>query len=195
MSSYPKQNPRGASLFAPYQPKTTGEKRVIQILLIASLLVIIAVLAFYFLNPSPTHIIGYQLVNNANGQAEEIPSGSFFPFYAKPVTYLFAAGIVAGYCSFSLSQEFINRKLPRWLRTFLLIFSVLLLAVALYEVLFSFTYWGAALVTHADPDTVVDNWPISSIKINETFATKMMLLWAVLSFLSVMAFKKSLDSD
>lgn len=184
-----------SSLFAPYQPKTRAEKRLIEILLVLSILVILAIVVYYFLNPSPTHIIGYQLVNTANGQPLEIPSPSVSPIYAKPATYLFAAGIMAGYCFFSLGQGVIETRLPRWARAFFLVLSVMLLAMGVYEVLFNFAFWGAALVNHQDPDTVYNAWPVSTLKTNVTFASKMVVLWAVVAFFSTMTFKKSLESD
>ncbi len=189
------QSSSSSSIFAPYRPKTTGEKRLIEVLLILSLFVVLAIVVYYFLNPSSTHIIGYQLVNTANGQANEFPSPSISPIYAKPVTYLFAAGIVAAYCFFSLGQGVIETRFPRWARAFFLLLSIMLLAMGLYEVLFNFAFWGAALVSHQDPDTVFNAWPVSTLKTNLTFASKMVLLWAVVAFFSTVTFKKSLDYD
>jgi hypothetical protein len=194
-SILPRLQSSSSSLLAPYRPKTTGEKRLIAVLLVLSLFVVLAIVVYYFLNPSPTHIIGYQLVNTASGQPLEIPSPSISPIYAKPITYLFSASVVAGYCFFSLGQGIIETRFPRWVRAFFLLLSVLLLAMGLYEVLFNFAFWGAALVNHQDPDTVVNAWPVSTLKTNVTFATKMVVLWAVVAFFSTMTFKKSLDYD
>ena len=183
------------SLLIPYEPKTIAEKRLFQILLILSFFVILAIIIYYFLNPSPTHIVGYQLVNTAGGAPLEVPSPSIFPFYAKPVTYLLAAGVVFCYCLFSLGQGVISTRFPRWLRAFLLLASVLFLIIGLYELLFSFTFWGSAMVNHLDPDTVSNPWPVGSLVTNLTFDTKMILLWVVVAFVSTMTFRKSLESD
>ena len=173
-----------------------GERRVVQVLLIISLLVIVAVLIFYVTTPNPSNVIGNQLVNNANGGPEEFPPASISPLYAKPVTYLFLAGIVFGYCVFSLGQRIINSRFPRSLRALILIISILLLGMGVYEVFFNFTLWSAVMARspNIDPDTAVNMWPINSLQINLSYATKMSLLWALVAFFSVMSFKSSLES-
>jgi cytochrome c biogenesis protein CcdA len=174
-----------------------GEKKVVLILLILSFLAIAAILIFYIVTPNPSHIIGNQLVNNPNGGPEEFPPPSVSPLYAKPVTYLFAAGIVFGYCIFSLGQGIINESFPRSLRALILIISVLLLAMGAYEVFFNFTLWSALIARNPnmDPDTAVNMWPINSIQINLAYATKMSILWTIVAFFSVMTFKNSLESS
>jgi hypothetical protein len=186
-----------SSILTPDQPQTTGEKRLVQVLLILSLLVIVAILVFYVVTPNPSHVIGNQLVNNPNGGPEEFPSPSISPLYAKPVTYLFATGIVFGYCVFSLGQGIINRRFPRSLRALILIVSILLLGMGVYEVFFNFTLWSAVMAgnPNLDPDAAVNMWPINSLKVNLSYATKMSLLWAIVAFFSVMTFKSSLESS
>jgi hypothetical protein len=184
-----------SSLLTPFQPKTIAEKRLIQSLLIISLVVVLAVLVFYVTAPNPSHIVGNQLVNNLQNQPEEVPSPSISPIYAKPVTYLFVAGVVFGYCVFSLGQGLINTKFPRWLRTLLLIVSVLLVAMSAYEVFFNFSIWNAMISRGTNPDLAVNMWPINSYKVNLAYATKMCLLWVVVAFFSMMTFKSSLESE
>lgn len=178
----------------PFQPKTLEEKRVVQILLIISLIAILAILVFYVTAPNPSHIIGNQLVNSPKGGPEEFPSASISPIYAKPITYLFAAGVVFGYCVFSLGQGFINKKIPRSLRTLILIVSILLLAAGIYEVFFNFSLWSS-MMSNQDPDLAVNMWPINSYKVNLAYATKMCLLWVIVAFFSTMTFKSSLESE
>jgi cytochrome c biogenesis protein CcdA len=184
------------AIFAPHQPQTIGEKRIVEILFVLSLIAIVTILIFYFITPNPSHIIGNQLVNNPNGGPEEFPSPSISPLYAKPITYLFAAGIVFGYCFFALGRRMIEEKIPRSLQTLLLIISVLLFGVGIYEVFFNFTLWSAVMARNpnVDPDTAVNMWPINSLQINLAYATKMSLLWAIVAFFSVMTFKSSLES-
>ena len=159
----------------------------------SSLAVLVALVFYYYANPSPNHVIGDQFVNNPHGGPAEFPTPGTFPVYAKPITYLFGAGLVFGYCFFSLSQDIINTRFPRGLRTFFFVVSILLLGMGLYEVLFNFTLWGSMMVNHVDPDTAVNQWPINTVQINLAYATKMTLLWAIVSFFSVMTFKKSLE--
>jgi hypothetical protein len=185
----------GSSILVPHEPQTLGEKRVIQALLILSLIVILAILAFYFTAPNPGNIVGNQLVNNVNGGPEEFPPPSISPLYAKPVTYLFGAGIVFGYCVFALGQGIINRRFPRSIRTLILVVSVLLFAMGIYEVFFNFTLWSAVMAgdPNIDPDTAVNMWPINSLEINLSYATKMSVLWTIVAFFSLMTFKRSLE--
>lgn len=183
-----------SSILTPHQPQTTGERRVVQSLLIVSLIVILVILIFYVTAPNPSNVIGNQLVNNANGGPEEFPPPSISPLYAKPVTYLFAAGIVFGYCVFSLGQGIINRRFPQSLRALILIISILLLGMGVYEVFFNFSLWSAIMVNQPNPDIAVNMWPVNSYKVNLSYATKMSLLWAIVAFFSTMTFKSSLES-
>jgi hypothetical protein len=184
-----------SSILTPHQPQTKGERHVVQVLLIISLIVIISILIFYFTTPNPSNVIGNQLVNNANGKPEEFPSPSISPIYAKPVTYLFVAGIVFGYCVFSLGQGIINRRFPRSLRGLILIISILLLGMGIYEVFFNFSLWSAIMVNLPNPDLAVNMWPINSYKVNLAYATKMSVLWTIVAFFSVMTFRSSLESS
>ena len=166
---------------------------MLAILLLGSLVIIIAIVIFYILNPRP--IVGDALVNQANGSPMEVPSPSISPLYAKPITYLFASSVIFGYCFFALSRSTIANRVPRVLRHGLLILSIMFLAVGMYEVLFNFSLWSAVMVTHSDPDTAYNQWPINSLKINLSYATKISVLWVIISFFAVMTFKSSLESD
>jgi cytochrome c biogenesis protein CcdA len=172
--------------------RTKSEKAVLLTLLAISGAALLAIAIFYVLNPRA--IVGDQLVNSPTGGPEEIPSPKISPVYVKPVTLLFVAGVVFSYCFFVLAQGLISKYMPRFLRYFLLVISITLLAAGLYEVLFNFTLFGALMTSGAAPNTLVNPYPIGGVKTNLVYATKATLLWVIVAFFSTVAFKNSLET-
>lgn len=173
-----------------YTPKTKAEKRVLLLLLILTGLILVGIGAFYVANPRP--VIGDALVNTINGTPMEFPPTSISPVYVKPVTIMFVASVIFSFCFFSL----ISRSLagtPRSFRAFLLLVSVTVLAISSYETLFNFVIWGSSMISHGDPDTIVNSYPVSSVKVNLVFATKSFVALVFVSYFSLVAFKHSLD--
>src|SRR5579863_4650701 len=80
--------------------QTRTEKTVLWGLLALSGAAILGVVIFYFMNPRS--IVGDQLVNTLQGTPAEFPPPGTFPIYVKPITLLFAAGIVFSYSFFVL---------------------------------------------------------------------------------------------
>ena len=175
----------------PHQPQTRGERNVLLGLFIASGVVLIILVVFYLLNPR--HIIGDQLVNNPNGTPEEIPPQSISPFYVKPITILLVAGVIFSYCFFALSQGLIRKYVPRSVIQLLLVVSVAVLAVGIYEIFFNFSLWSALMASGASPNTLVNTHPNNGVEINLVYATKATLLFTIATFFASMAFKNSLD--
>jgi hypothetical protein len=174
-----------------YSPSTSGERKVLLVLLIISGVTLIALVAFYALNPRT--IVGDSLVNNSNGTPAEFPPPGLSPFYTKPVTIMYAASIVFAFCFFGLIGPKVSR-LSRSARAFLLMLSVLGLAISAYETLFNFALWGSLLVTHPDPDTIVNSYPVSSLRVNLVFATKSFVALLFVTSLGCLTFKKSLEN-
>jgi hypothetical protein len=175
-----------------YSPKSYGERRLLLCILIVSGLILLSIAIFYALNPRP--VIGDALVNTAKGTPEEWPSSNLSPFYVKPVTIMFVAAIGFSYCLFSLVMVSLV-GVPRALRAFLLVASVLTLGVSCYETLFNFILWGSLLANHLDPDLVVNSYPVSSVRVNLVFATKSFVALLFVSYFSLTSFKYSLDSE
>ena len=178
-------------IFAPHYPETKAERRVLQVLLVISAAILIALIVYYFLNPRS--IIGDAFVNNPNGGPAEFPPPGTSPFYIKPITALFGAGIVFSYCAFSLILNFARTKVPRSIRALLLVAAVLALGIGIYEVLFNFALWTALLVSGAPPDTYVNAHPVASVKTNLVYATKITVLWVIAGTFAVTTLSKSLE--
>ncbi|MDG6906244.1 MAG: hypothetical protein JRN20_10720 [Nitrososphaerota archaeon] len=175
-----------------YAPKTEAERKVILAILVVSGLLLVALAIFYLLNPRD--IVGDSLVNTSSGTPEEIPPAYLFPYYVKPVTIMYIASIMFAFCFFSLAKKLFTR-LPRSLRTFLLLSSLLGVAVSAYEILFNFTLWGSLLVSHSNPDAIVNLYPVSTYKVNLVFATKSFVALLFVSFFGYITLKGSLESD
>jgi hypothetical protein len=171
--------------------ETRAEKTVLWTLFAISGLTLLGIVIFYIMNPR--QVIGDQLVNTPSGSPEEIPSPSVSPIYLKPVTLLFIAGVIFSYCFFALIQDLISKSFPKAIRHLLLVVSLLLLAIGVYEVSFNFALWGAQMSSGAAPNIIVNSFPISSVKVNLDYATKATLLWCVAALFSVLAFKNSLE--
>lgn len=174
-----------------YYPNTRNERRVFVALLAISGIIFLAIVAYYILNPRA--IIGDSLVNNPNGTPVELPAEGVSPFYVKPVTIMFATIVVFAFCLFTLGKKRID-KMPRSLRSILLVVALLGLAVSIYETLFNFVLWGSLMVTKGDPDTIVNIYPVNSIKINLVFATKTFVSLLFLSYFAYATLKNSLES-
>jgi hypothetical protein len=176
-----------------YSPKSAGEKRLILAILVLSGLILLVLSIYYVI--TPRSIVGDALVNNPSGNPLEVPPPGTFFFYVKPVTILFASLIVFSFCGFTLLGGVMSR-IPRSLSAFLLVVSVLGLAVSAYEVLFNFTLWAALLAsTHSNPDSIVNAYPVSSYKINLAFATKSFVALLFISYFALTTFRNSLDSS
>ncbi|MHB1868832.1 MAG: hypothetical protein ACYCPP_07795 [Nitrososphaerales archaeon] len=175
-----------------YTPKTNDERKVIFAILAVSGVILFAIAVFYLLNPR--NIVGDSLVNNANGSPEEFPPTNLSPFYVKPVTIMYLAGVMFAFCFFALISDPIS-KISRRLRTILLLVSLFCLAVSAYETLFNFVLWGSLLVTHPNPDTIVNAYPVSSFRINLVFATKSFVALLFVSYFGYATFKRSLEAE
>jgi glucan phosphoethanolaminetransferase (alkaline phosphatase superfamily) len=175
-----------------YSPKTESERKVILAILAVSGFILLVIAIFYLLNPRD--IVGDSLVNTSSGTPEEFPPDNLFPFYVKPVTMMCVAAVIFAFCFFSLIKEPISR-IPRSVRTFLLLVSILGLAISVYETLFNFILWGSLLVSHPDPDTIVNAYPVSSYKVNLVFATKSFVALLFVTYFGYETFKVSLESS
>ena len=175
-----------------YRPKTRGERRVFLTLLAISGIILLALAALYLLNPRT--VIGDALVNHSNGTPFEIPPPGLLPFYVKPVTIFFAAVVVFSFCFFSMVESKLQ-KISGWLRTLLLAASVLAIAVSAYEILFNFVLWGSLMVSHGNPDLIVNSYPVNSEKVNLVFATKAFVAMLFVSYFSYVTFKDSLETE
>jgi hypothetical protein len=179
----------------PYRIRTKGETRTFQVLLVISGIIILVIAVYYFLNMRP--VIGDQLVNLPNRQPFEIPPPGTFPFYVKPITILFVSATVFAFCLCTLSQGFLVRHAPRPLRAVLLLLSVLLFAMGVYEVFFNFALWSALMVSNPNlsPDLLVNSYPVHTVMINLAYATKITVLWCVVAFFGIMTFRASLVTE
>lgn len=175
-----------------YTPRTEGEKRLLLVLLIVTGLALLALAIFYFANPRS--IIGDALVNTPNGTPMEFPPTNISPIYLKPVTIMFITSVIFAFSFFSLIQRRLDR-VPRTVRALLLLISVAVLAISSYETLFNFVIWGSSMLSHGDPDTIVNAYPVSSVKVNLVFATKSFVALIFISYFSLVAFKNSLDRE
>lgn len=174
------------------QPKTKGERNVLLGLMIASGLVLLILVIYYYMNPR--QIVGDQLVNNPNGTPFEIPSPSVFNFQMKPITIAFIVGVIFSYTLLTLSQDLVKKYVPRPVRQLILVLAVVVLAVQIYEIFYNFSLWSALMTSGANPNTLVNSHPNNNVQINLVFATKTTVLYAVIAFLVSLAFKNSLAS-
>ncbi len=175
-----------------YTPKTKGEKRLLLAFLILSGLALLALAIFYFANPRS--IIGDALVNTQNGTPVEFPPPNISPIYVKPVTIMFITSVIFAFSLFSLIQRRLDH-IPRSVRALFLLISVAVLAISSYETLFNFVIWGSSMLSHGDPDTIVNAYPVSSVKVNLVFATKSFVALIFVSYFSIVTFKSSLDRE
>jgi hypothetical protein len=174
----------------PYHPSTKGEKRLFIFLLAVSSFILVLIAIFYALNPR--EIVGDALVNTNNGTPLEVPPPSVFPFYVKPVTIFFVASIVFSYTLLSLASKAIENMIPRWIRSLLLLISVAVFAISVYEVLFNFSLWGSILVFNPNPDLAVNSFPVGMWRTNLVFATKAYVTLLFVSYFASSTFKRSL---
>jgi hypothetical protein len=181
----------------PYRGRTKGEIIALAVTCAATGVIILIIVAYYFLNPKEVAGIGSQLVDLPNGRPFEIPSPSVFLFYVKPITILFASGVIFSFSLCSLSERYIARYAPRWLRVLLLLFSALLLAMGIYEVFFNFSLWSALIASNpgVSPDLLTNDYPISTVMNNLAYATKISVLWCVVAFFALMTFRASLSES
>lgn len=170
-----------------HSPETRLERRVLTVLVWISGIALALIGVLYILEPRS--IIGDSLVNTASGTPFEIPPPGISPIHVKPVTVFYAAVIVFSYCSLSLVKQKISR-LPGYLRTLLLVFSVLMLAVSTYEILFNFTLWTVVMLTQSvNPDHAINNYPGGIYQINLVFATKTFVAILFVSYFAVDSFR------
>ena len=166
-----------------YSPETKLERRVFLVLLGLSGVTLALIAVLYVLQPRA--VIGDSLVNTSSGSAFEIPPPSISYFHVKPVTVFYAALVVFGYCGLSLYRKSIA-GLPDYLRTLLLVFAVLSLAVSAYEILFNFMLWTVVILTQSViPDHAVNNYPSGIFQINLVFATKTFVALLFVSYFAV----------
>jgi hypothetical protein len=158
---------------------------------ITSAIVLTILAVYYYVTPRP--IVGDSLVNTPSGTPLELPTPGTFFFYVKPVTIMFFSLVTISFSGFTLLGGRLSR-LPRGLRAFLMLVSLLVLVVSVYEVLFNFTLWGSLLVKEPNPDTIVNSYPVSSYKTNLAFATKAFVALLFVSYFAFATFKNSLDS-
>lgn len=175
-----------------YSPRTSDERKAILGLLVLSGTVLLAIALYYFLNQRA--IVGDSLVNNAQGMPVEFPPPSISPFYVKPVTLMFISAVVFAFCFFALIEKSLGR-LSRRIRVLLLLASLSLFAIAAYETLFNFTLWGSLLVTHPNPDTITNDYPVSTYRVNLVFATKTFVALLFVTSFAYLVFKKSLEDE
>jgi hypothetical protein len=175
-----------------YFPRTYDERRIILVLMAVSGIILVAIAILYALNPRD--VVGDALVNNLNGTPAEFPPPSISPFYVKPVTIMYVALVVFAFCFFSIVQKWLS-NLSRGVRVFFLIAFFVVLAVSAYETFFNFVLWGSLLVTHPNPDTVTNAYPVSSYRINLVFATKSFVALFFIALMGYLTLKKSLENE
>lgn len=179
-------------ILSPYLPKTKGETRLFLVLLAISGITLLLIAIFYALNPRS--IVGSALVNTQSNTPEEFPPPSSFPFYVKPVTIFFVACILFSYCFFALAGSTIESRVPRVVRAFLLVFSIIAFAISVYEVLFNFTLWGSMLVSNPNPDLAVNTYPVGIWQTNLVFATKSFVSLVFISYFALATLRRSLQT-
>ncbi len=179
----------------PYNIRSKSEAIALTIIAAITGAIIVAIAVYYFLHQGS--VIGEQLVDLPNGKPFEIPPPSIFPFYVKPITILFASSIVFSFCLCALSERYIARHTPRLLRVLLLLLSVLLLGMGIYEIFFNFALWSAQMAANPgiSPDLLVNIWPVNTVKNNLAYATKIAVLWTIVAFFAVMTFRASLSEE
>ena len=175
-----------------YSPRTRDERKAILGLLVVSGAILLAIAVYYFLNQRA--IVGDSLVNNAQGMPAEFPPPSISPLYVKPVTIMYVSGVVFAFCFFALIEKSLG-QLSRKTRVLLLVVSISLFAIRAYETLFNFTLWGSLLVTHPNPDTITNDYPVSSYTVNLVFATKAFVVLLFVTSFAYLGFKKSLEDE
>jgi hypothetical protein len=177
----------------PYRGRRKGDVAALTIALAITGIIILIITIYYILNSRP--VIGSQLVYLSDNKTPfEIPSPSVSPVYIKPITLLFACGIIFSFCFFSLLEPKIERYLPRFLKVLFLLLSGLLLAMGIYEIFFNFSLWTALMAANpgVSPDLLYNDYPINTVKINLAFATKMVILWSVVALFGFLTFRASL---
>lgn len=187
-----RSNLNSFSGLVPYQIQSKKEARALLILLIITGVIILIITIYYFTHERS--VIGDQLVNQANGQPFEIPPPSISPLYVKPITILYASTVVFSFCLCALAEPYIRRYVPRVFKVLLLLLSVLLLAMAIYEVFFNFALWSALMASNpgVSPDNLVNSWPIHTVQNNLAFATKISVLSTIVGVFVVLTFRASL---
>ena len=119
----------------------------------------------------------------------EFPPMNIFPlFYSKPVTWFAAAFLVFWYCSLELNMEKI-KSIPKPIRDFLKFLAFFIGSMAIYEVLFNFTFWSGQMAADAirlqlNPDIIVNPFPNPESPWSIVFATKLFTILTIISFYS-----------
>lgn len=102
----------------------------------------------------------------------------FMPFIQfKPITLMIYLGFLA-WAFFLEGVEGWFRSLNEGLLKLVMVFSALISFGSLYELFFNFSLWGALMVVTdvANPDVLVNRFPIAETTVSLVYASKMVLL-------------------
>jgi len=121
-------------------------------------------------------VVGETLVRLPTGTPFEFPSPEYFPFYAKPVTWLYVA--IIGFW-FSVLEVYKERlvRFPRSVFSIAKLFAFVIAAISAYEIFYNFTIWGSLMTYQAitgsvNPDVLFNPFPNPQTPWNLVFATK-----------------------
>jgi hypothetical protein len=102
-----------------------------------------------------------------------------FPGLAKLVTYLMIVSVVGWYCVVKLGGDKVT-SIPKWLKSVLQLFVLVIAIVALYEFVYNFIVWNSFITADAlrgivEFDDINVPYPNPETPWNLVFATKMSL--------------------
>ncbi len=102
-----------------------------------------------------------------------------FPGLAKLVTYLMIVSVVGWYCVVRLGGDKVT-NIPKWLKSILQLFVLVIAIVALYEFVYNFIVWNSFITADAlrgivKFDDINVPYPNPETPWNLVFATKMSL--------------------
>jgi hypothetical protein len=115
-------------------------------------------------------VVGATLVN------VEIPPISWFPITAKPISFLMVAALGITYSGYELARPSMGRFSKAQL-SFFKMAAFIAATIAVYEVLYNFALWTAALASQdlqgiLNPDVLIAQFPNPNTPWNLVFATK-----------------------
>ncbi len=116
----------------------------------------------------------------------EFPSPEVSIFFAKPITWLFASGLVLFYCTLEINKKLILTRFPPAVLGATKLLAFLVFGISLYETYFNFTLWGGFIAADAilgklNPDLITNPFPNPETPWSVVFATKIFVLLTILA--------------
>jgi hypothetical protein len=143
-----------------------AQQRLPLYVLIGSIISAVLLVAYVLQYGTGEGAVGEEFVN------QELPPPNTFPYFLKPITWLMIAAFAGWFSLLELAKGRIRRLDREQRYTFGLILFIFA-AVAFYEILYNFMYWGAILARQAvNPDSITNGFPSQLYQVNIVFATK-----------------------